>query len=87
MMHDHEIKGVFRYQHYDRAMANGLPQLPGPTKYVPFQYITCVTVTKDSKSVVLYMAGGAEHWIHRESTKLRFFEEYMAYQDAHERGL
>jgi hypothetical protein len=84
---DHDIKGVFRYQHYDRPPAKGLPGLPGPTKYIPFQFIIGVTVTKDNGIVVLYMAGGNEHWLHQERTKERFFEEYSAYQDAHERGL
>jgi hypothetical protein len=86
-MHDHEIKGVFRYQHWDRKGPKGLPDTPAQTYYIPMQYITGIEVSKSGELVTLWVVGQGARFINRSSTILRFFEEYMAYQDAHERGL
>jgi hypothetical protein len=86
-MHDHEIKGVFRYQMWARTGPKGLPDTPDSTYYIPMQFITSVEVTKEAGLVIITIVGGKQFPINRSSTMLRFFEEYMAYQDAHERGL
>jgi hypothetical protein len=86
-MHDHDIKGVFRYQHWSMPEAKGLPGEPGDTVYIPFQFITSIELNKSSTVLYLRVMGGHLYYINRSSTMLRFFEEYMAYQNAHERGI
>jgi hypothetical protein len=86
-MHDHEIRGVFRYEGWDRVHPVGVPDARGDTHYIPMQYITGIDVAKSGALVTVHVAGGREYLINRGKTIERFFEEYSAYQAAHERGL
>jgi hypothetical protein len=85
-MHDHDIRGIFRFQEMN-TIGMGLPDVPEATLYLPFAHILKARVSADSKGLILYVMGGDQHLIARPKTIDRFFEEWSAWKEAHEGGL